>query len=180
MTNISSNGIPRYLAVAALALAIPLTVVANSASPREAGGGWPCGAMDGHGPMGQRGGDRGGEMRPHYLRGLNLTETQRDKVFEVMHAQAPLLREKAKAHRAGEEALRQLTAAPDYSEAKARALADGLGKSVAEMALLRAKADRQIFDLLTPEQRKRLAERKLGAEGSPKQNEGQRDMAGRQ
>lgn len=175
MTNISQSSITRYLAVATLALAIPLTVVANSASPSEAGGGGHCSGMDGRGPMGKRGGERG----PHYLRGLNLTEAQRDKVFEVMHAQAPLLREKAKTHQAAEEALRQLTAAPDYSEAKARALADGLGKSVAEMALLRAKADRQIFDLLTSEQRKQLAERKPGADGSPKQNDGSRDMGGR-
>lgn len=165
MTNISPRGITRYLAVAALALAIPLTVVANSAGPREAGGGGHCGAMDGRGPMGKRGGERGGEMLPHYLRGLNLTEAQRDKVFEVMHAQAPLTREKAKAHQAAEEALRKLAAGPDYNEAKARGLADTLGKSVAEMALVRAKADRQIFDILTPEQRQQLAEMKPGGDG---------------
>jgi len=104
-------------------------------------------------------------MRPHYLRGLNLTEAQRDKVFGVMHAQAPGMREKAKVHLAAEEALRQLTAAPDYSEVKAWALADTLGKSVAEMALARTKTDRQIFDLLTAEQRKQLAEMKPGADG---------------
>ncbi len=104
-------------------------------------------------------------MGPDYLRGLNLTEAQRDKVFEVMHAQAPGMREKAKAHLAAEEALRHLTAAPDYSEATALALADTLGNSLVEMALVRAKADRQIFDLLTAEQRKQLAEMKLGSAG---------------
>ena len=161
MTNISPRGVVRYLAVAALALAIPLSVLANPAAPREAVGAGYCSGMDGRGPMGKQ----GSEMRPHYLRGLNLTEAQRDKVFEVMHAQAPGMREKAKVHLAAEEALRQLTAAPDYSEVKARALADTLGKSVAEMALVRAKADRQIFDLLTAEQRKQLAEMKLGADG---------------
>ena len=168
MTNISPRGVVRYLAVAALALAIPLSVLANPANPaapREAVGAGHCSGMDGRGPMGKRGGERGDEMRPHYLRGLSLTEAQRDKVFEVMHAQAPGMREKAKAHLAAEEALRQLTAAPDYSEVKARALADTLGKSVAEMALVRAKADRQIFDLLTAEQRKQLAEMKLGSAG---------------
>lgn len=104
-------------------------------------------------------------MRPYYLRGLNLTEAQHDKIFEVMHAQAPLTREKAKAHQAAEEALRKLAAGPDYNEAKARGLADTLGKSVAEMALVRAKADRQIFDILTPEQRQQLAEMKPGGDG---------------
>ena len=96
-----------------------------------------------------------------------------------MHAQAPGMREKAKVHLAAEEALRQLTAAPDYSEVKARALADTLGKSVAEMALVRAKADRQIFDLLTAEQRKQLAEMKLGADGRHRQNDGPRDSGGK-
>ena len=168
MTNISPRGVVRYLAVAALALAIPLSVLANPANPtnpREAVGVGHCSGMDGRGPMGKQGGERGDEMRPHYLRGLNLTEAQRDKVFGVMHAQAPGMREKAKAHLAAEEALCQLAAAPDFSEVKARALGDTLGKSVAEMALVRAKADRQIFDLLTAEQRKQLAEMKPGADG---------------
>mgnify|MGYP003372933161 CR=1 FL=1 len=183
MTNISPRGVVRYLAVAALALAIPLSVLANPAAPREAVGAGYCSGMDGRGPMVKWGGERGGarrdEMRPHYLRGLNLTEAQRDKVFGVMHATAPGMREKAKAHLAAEEALRQLTAAPDCSEVKARALADTLGKSVAEMALVRAKADRQIFDLLTAEQRKQLAEMKLGADGRHRQNDGPRDSGGK-
>ncbi|HSG23966.1 MAG TPA: Spy/CpxP family protein refolding chaperone [Azonexus sp.] len=174
MTNISSSSIRRYLAVAALALAIPLTVVANSAGPREAGGGGHCSGMDGRGPMGKR----GGEMGPHYLRGLNLTEAQRDKVFEVMHAQAPLMREKAKAHQAAEAELRKLAAGPDFSEAKARGLADNLGKSVGEMALARAKSDRQIFDILTPEQRQQLAEMKPGGDGKRSPNDAARGMSG--
>jgi Spy/CpxP family protein refolding chaperone len=160
--NISPRGVVRYLAVAALALAIPLSVLA---APREAVGTGHCSGMDGRGPMGKRGSAGGGEMGPDYLRGLNLTEAQRDKVFEVMHAQAPGMREKAKAHLAAEEALRHLTAAPDYSEATARALADTLGNSLVEMALARAKVDRQIFDLLTAEQRKQLAEMKPGSAG---------------
>ena len=186
MTNISPRGVVRYLAVAALALAIPLSVLANPANPtnpREAVGVGHCSGMDGRGPMGKWGGERGGvrgdEMRPHYLRGLNLTEAQRDKVFGVMHAQAPGMREKAKVHLAAEEALRQLTAAPDYSEVKARALGDTLGKSVAEMALARTKTDRQIFDLLTAEQRKQLAEMKPGADGRHRQNDGPRDSGGK-
>ena len=178
MTNISPRGVVRYLAVAALALAIPLSVLANPANPaapREAVGVGHCSGMDGRGPMGKQ----GSEMGPHYLRGLNLTVAQRDKVFGVMHAQAPGMREKAKAHLAAEEALRQLTAAPDYSEVKAWALADTLGKSVAEMALARTKTDRQIFDLLTAEQRKQLAEMKPGADGRHRQNDGPRDSGGK-
>jgi hypothetical protein len=61
MTNISPRGVVRYLAVAALALAIPLSVLANPANPtpREAVGVGHCSGMDGRGPMGKQ----GSEMR---------------------------------------------------------------------------------------------------------------------
>lgn len=104
-------------------------------------------------------------MLPQHLRGLNLTEAQQDKVFEIMHAQAPVMREKAKALRKAEGDLRALTSAPDYSDAKARALADSAAKALAEMTLARAKAERQVFDLLTPEQRKQMAEMKPAERG---------------
>ena len=160
MKTISPTNIKRFIIAAGLALAIPLTALAFQGSH-----GAPGACHGGEGPAGHGRHARGGEMGPHYLRGLNLSEAQRDKVFEVMHAQAPLMRDKAKVRHIAEDELRKLTAAPDYSEAKVRALADGLGKSAGEMALARAKVDRQIFDILTPEQRKLLAERKPGADG---------------
>jgi Spy/CpxP family protein refolding chaperone len=106
----------------------------------------------------------GGDLLPPHLRGLELTEAQRDKVFEIMHAQAPLMRDKAKVLHKAEDDLRGLAAAADYSEAGARSLADAAAKAMAEMTLLRAKTDRQVFEVLTPEQRKQLAERKPGSE----------------
>lgn len=160
MKTISPTNIKRFIAAAGLALAIPLTAVAFQGHQGAPGA---CHGGDGKASHGRHA--SGGEMGPHYLRGLNLTEVQRDKVFEVMHAQAPLMREKAKAHQAAEAELRKLAAGPDFSEAKARGLADNLGKSVAEMALTRAKSDRQIFDILTPEQRQQLAEMKPGGDG---------------
>ena len=169
MTNISPRNIKRFLAAASLVLAVPLALAANPGGPRG-----DCGAMDGRGHYGMH----AGRMGPHYLRGLNLTEAQRDKVFEIMHAQAPLMRDMAKAHQKAEEELRTLAAAPDYSEAKARALGDALGKSVADMAQARVKADRQIFDVLTPEQRKQLAEMKPGVNGPRNRGDGPRGMGG--
>ncbi len=169
MTNISPRNIKRFLAAASLVLAVPLALAANPGGPRG-----DCGAMDGRGHYGMH----AGRMGPHYLRGLNLTEAQRDKVFEIMHAQAPLMRDMAKAHQKAEEELRTLAAAPDYSEAKARVLGDALGKSVADMAQARVKADRQIFDVLTPEQRKQLAEMKPGVNGPRNRGDGPRGMGG--
>ena len=178
MTNISPSNIKRFLAAASLVLAVPLAASASQGGPRGAGG--ECGAMDGRGHYGRHGGDMGhaGRMGPHYLRGLNLTEAQRDKVFDIMHAQAPLMRDMAKAHQKAEDELRKLAAGPDYSEAKAKALGDALGKSVGEMAMARAKTDRQIFEILTPEQRQQLAEMKPAAKGPRNAADAPRGMGG--
>lgn len=171
MTNIPSAHIKRFLAAAALALALP---AAMAAGPGGCAGGEERGEIrgEGRGGAGRRGGDVGpagrlpGDQPPPYLRALNLSEAQRDKVFDILHGQAPALRDKARALHRAEEELRQLTAAGDYSEARARTLADAAGRQSAEVALIRARADRQIYELLTPEQRKQLAELKSAGEPS--------------
>lgn len=165
MTRISPSNIKRFIAAAGLALAIPVAVAAAQGGPR---GGGDCGAMEGRGHHGMHGGEMGqsGRMGPHYLRGLNLTEAQRDKVFEIQHAQAPVMRDMAKAHQKAEDELRKLAAGPDFSQAKANSLSNALGKSVADMAIARTKTDRQIFEVLTPEQRQQLAEMKPGVRGA--------------
>jgi Spy/CpxP family protein refolding chaperone len=148
-------------------LAIPLSAAAFAGHGAHGG----CG-MEAHGGPGHH--MMGGNMMPPHLHGLNLTEAQQDKVFEIMHAQAPVMRDKAKALRKAESDLRALTAAPDYSEAKARSLADEAAKAMAEMTLARAKADRQVFDVLTPEQRKQLAEMKPTERGPRGRGDGPR------
>src|SRR5688572_6531299 len=82
---------------------------------------------------------RGGGER--WLRGLNLTEAQRDQVFKIFHEQAPVLREHAKA-------------------ARARALADAQAKAMAEASFLRADAMSRVVQILTPEQREKLQQRR--------------------
>ncbi len=86
--------------------------------------------------------------------GLNLSEEQQDKVFAIMHAQAPQRREQEKAARKAQEALRALVDSDKFDDAKAAALAQAEGKAVAALALLRARTDAQVQALLTPEQRK--------------------------
>lgn len=155
MKTTPNSNIKRFLIAASVALAIPLSAAAFGGHGSHAG----CG-MGAHGGPGHH--MMGGNMMPPHLRGLSLTEAQQDKVFEIMHAQAPVMRDKAKALRKAETDLRALTSAADYSEAKARALADEAAKAMSEMTLARAKADRQVFEVLTPEQRKQMAEAKPG------------------
>jgi protein CpxP len=91
------------------------------------------------------------------LRGLALTEAQRDQVFDILHAQAPLLREKAKAARRAQEELRSLALSARYDEAEAKTLADAGARAQSELALLRAAGEHRIYMALTDEQRERLA-----------------------
>jgi len=145
------------LATAGIALALPLATQADDTTgPRGEG----RGAMGYGGPQGERGsmcspfgGDRG-------LRGLNLTEEQRDKIFKLRHDQEPALRDKLKDLRAAREDLEALTRAPTYDEAKIRAQTDKSAAVIAELARMNARTEYQIYQLLTPEQKKQLDERK--------------------
>lgn len=138
----------RFLLAAGISLAVPLLALAVNQRASA------CGV----GP-----GTEGGKMPP-YLHSLNLSEAQRDKVFEIMHGQAPAMRDKGKAVRNAEERLRKLVLSPEYSEPKARELANEAARAMSEMSLARAKAERLVYEVLTPEQRKQLADRKASGE----------------
>lgn len=102
---------------------------------------------------------------PQYLRQLNLTDAQRDWVFEIMDGQSTAMREKVKAARDAEESLSKLVLSPDYSEPKARELSDSAARATADLSLARAMAERQVYAVLTAEQRSQLAKLKAGDKG---------------
>jgi Spy/CpxP family protein refolding chaperone len=133
------NFLPRQ-ALALLGLACIVSTAAMSAEPEHAPP--PSGhMMRGHGPG------------PMPLRGVVLDEAQQDKVFAIVHAQEPQMREQEKAARHAHEALRTMAASGQFDDAKAAALAQAGGKAMAAMALQQARTDAQINALLTPEQR---------------------------
>ena len=148
--------VKHFLAASALAFALPMTAFADP--------GFDGGTGMGQGPGGgmMHGGHQarhGAGMMP-LLHQLDLSEAQQDKVFAIMHAQAPLMRDQAKiAHKAHKE-LRELAFAEKLDDAKARSLAHTEGRAHAEMALLRTRTAQQIFALLTPEQRKQALDLK--------------------
>lgn len=146
------------LAASGIAFALPLTVHADPGTdgPRCEGHG-----RMGHGAMGHRGFGGGlGLFGGHHLRGLDLTEEQQDKIFNLQHAQAPAMRAKIKELREARSNLEALARAPAYDEARVRALTDKAAASMAELARMHARTEHQIYQLLTPEQRKQLDERK--------------------
>ena len=178
--NYSATTLRRLLVAGGIALAMPLAGHAQEApndfdgllwGPLIARGPGPDGLMFGPGPDGPGGPDRGGgasggrhrfagpeetmPMLPR-LRGLALTEAQSDKVFAILHAQAPLLRDKAKAARHAYDDLQQMAVSAQFDPAKARALADAGARAQADLAMLRADGEHQIFMVLTEDQREEV------------------------
>jgi len=100
------------------------------------------------------------DVPPPYLAGLTLSEEQQDKVFGILHAAAPAIREQAKALRKARAALEDLTTTAQYEETRAKALAEASAKADSQLALLRARTQRDIYLLLTPEQRAQLSDRR--------------------
>lgn len=142
------------LLLASVALSMPLALLAEPMKMPD----MPHLGMPMHSPTCGHGGhfERGMDPVPPFLHEANLDEAQRDKIFLIMHAQMPQLREQEKARMKARQALTELGMSGQYSDAKAKALADTLARATAEIALIRARNDSQIVALLTPEQRAAL------------------------
>jgi Spy/CpxP family protein refolding chaperone len=100
---------------------------------------------------------RGGPMM--MLRGLDLTEAQRDQVFQIFHEQAPAFHEQMKQVRQARQNLMKLAAAPSFDESQVRQAADVQAKALSALAVMHAQTVHRVRDILTPEQRARLDER---------------------
>jgi protein CpxP len=110
---------------------------------------------------------------PPFLAGLKLTDDQQDKVFAIVYAAAPAMREQAKALRKAHEALRDINESPQYDETRVKGLAETAAKADSQLTVLRARTEHQIYALLTPEQRKQLEDRRheresRGHDGPPR------------
>jgi Spy/CpxP family protein refolding chaperone len=97
-----------------------------------------------------------------FLRGLDLSEAQRDRIFEIMHRQAPVLRESAKAVGRVRQELGALAMSGQYDEAKARSLSEALAGATAGIALERARAANAVWQVLSEEQRQQVQARRAG------------------
>lgn len=147
MTSRVSSSVGRRLLVAGLVLVLPLAALADRGSAHDA-----CDERGGR-PLAV-------EMLPPYLQGIALSEGQRDKLTALMQAQAPAMRERADALRLAEGELQSLAFAGDFSEARAKTALETAGRAQAELAAARLRIDRQIAEVLTPEQRRQLQQRR--------------------
>ncbi|HLT25435.1 MAG TPA: Spy/CpxP family protein refolding chaperone [Zeimonas sp.] len=158
--------IAAFTVAGSLALAAPFLVSAQSSSdgpqarPSNVqmkqhahwrhGGGHHAHGKWAHGKRGH--GDR-------FLRGLDLSDEQRDRIFEIRHATAPKMREQMKVLRETRGEFGRLALSNEYDEAKVRALAERNAQAMSEIAQLRARSMNEIYQVLTPEQQAKLQER---------------------
>jgi periplasmic protein CpxP/Spy len=96
---------------------------------------------------------------PPFLAGLHLTDEQQDKVFSILYAAAPAMRDQEKALRKAHEALGKLNDSGEYDENRVKGLAESAAKAESQLTVLRVRADHEIYSLLTPEQRKQISDR---------------------
>ena len=143
----------------AAAMALPLLARAEEGLPPE-GDHPPLNGPRGEGPRGEFPGGRFGGRGLPFLHGLELSESQEDKLFLLMHNQAPYLREQQRAHDKAMRALHEMRDAEKFDDAAAAKLAQAAAQAEANLALAHIRTHQKVLALLTPEQRKQLDERK--------------------
>jgi periplasmic protein CpxP/Spy len=99
----------------------------------------------------------GTQHLPPYLMGVTLTEDQQDKVFTILHAAEPALREQEKAVRKARDGLRDLGRSAQFDAGSAATLAQALGKAEGQLTFLRVRADHDVFSVLTAEQKTEIS-----------------------
>jgi len=122
----------------------------------------PGHSHEGHGHRGHSGRhDHDGMMMPGagILRGVNLSEAQRDRVFAILHAQAPQMRAQALEAQTARQALQQVALAGELDEAKLQDLAQRASRANTDLAVLRARTHNALFKELTPEQQAQVKAR---------------------
>ncbi|HZE58975.1 MAG TPA: periplasmic heavy metal sensor [Burkholderiales bacterium] len=135
--------VKKFLLASSLALGLgPLA--ANEAFSQTMGEGM-------HGGM--HGGGGGAMM---HMRGLDLSEAQRDQIFKIRHDSVPAMREQMKQVQKARTDLRQVAMADKFDEARARQAADAQGKALAAMAVMRAQRMNRVRQVLTAEQRSKM------------------------
>jgi Spy/CpxP family protein refolding chaperone len=151
----TSMNISRFLAVSAIALAVPLSAMAYD-----------------------RGSDRGdrGDKRPvmearHHrgmpdLRGIDLSADQVAQLSKLRDEQRKTFAEKGLALREQHIALKKLAMSDDYTSAAADQIIGKISAAQAEMAKMHAEQGNKLYKILTPEQRTKLQQNELFGRGS--------------
>lgn len=166
MIGFSHSALSRRLLTGALLAALAAPVLAQATDTADAApavqsqdvrfGPHP-GMMMHHGDA--RGPGFGPAFGPGFER-LDLSEAQRDQLFNIRHQAEPALHESRKALRQAHRELRELQRADKLDANALQRATDALGNAVAEEARLRVTRDNALYHVLTAEQRSQLEERR--------------------
>lgn len=158
------------LITAALAITLPVSAMAFQGKHgygKHEGGRGHCDMHGGGFMKSAYGMPGGGAMRG--LQRLDLSEAQEDKIFDLMHQRAPEMRQQMKALKKNEQALQTLRQAANFDEKQAKTLIDNIARQRANMELARLQGERQVLDILNPEQRQQLQAMQTMRGGKPGQ-----------
>ena len=108
------------------------------------------------GPHGPHGGFGGPGME---FRGLDLTDAQKAQVKQIMSAERPAMKPLMQQEMQNHQQMTALVRSGSFEEGKAQAIATQEAQIHTQIAVERAKIDAQVYQLLTPEQKTKLAER---------------------
>lgn len=118
----------------------------------------------GPGPRGPRGGPLGGgpggPLPVDILRGLDLSDAQREQVRSIADGQREALQQIATRLREAHQGLRAAVEADTVDEAAIRSASGNVAAAMADEAVLRARIRTQVFEVLTAEQQQTVKERR--------------------
>lgn len=117
----------------------------------------PPWARGGQGGPGQ-GGPGGGNMEDRFARLLSLTDAQKTQIKNLREQAQTASKPYFEQIKPITEQMQKLIEAPAFDEAAARTLAAKMAQVQTEIHIIQAKTEAAIYQLLTPEQRAKLAE----------------------
>src|SRR5205823_2121290 len=97
----------------------------------------------------------GGILGPGFQR-LNLSDAQQTRVKEILDSHRDEMRALGEKARAAHQALEAATTGPTFDESTVRTKAADVASIDADLAVMRARAYTEVYQILTPDQQKEL------------------------
>ena len=138
-------------------LNLVLVTIIGSSAVAVAQPPWTRGGQGGLG-QGGPGGPGGANREERFARILGLTDAQKTKIKNLREQAQTASQPYFEQIKPITEEMQKLTEAPAFNEAAARALANKMMQVQIEIHLIQAKTESAIYQLLTPEQKAKLAE----------------------
>lgn len=171
------NNLKKIAAVAALAVSLCSVAISqeqmgeNNRKSTQANGKIKAGKPDFPPPMSPRGG-----FHPRMLEKLDLTTAQKEQIQVLMENNRAASPEQFDKVRTIDEQLQTIVQANNFNEEQARQLLAAKAEASIELEIARLKTDSAIYNILTAEQKARLAQLKeerpeFGPRGGMRRND---------